>query len=153
KPMIQWVYERGRSSRAAEVIVATEDERVAQAAASFGATAVMTSVDLESGTDRVAEVARLGGWADDDIVVNLQGDEPMMPAALIDQVAAILESLPQAQMATLAVAIRSYEDWVNPNLAKVVTDHAGRALYFSRAPIPWNRDEPQNFKGARRHMG
>jgi 3-deoxy-manno-octulosonate cytidylyltransferase (CMP-KDO synthetase) len=153
KPMIQWVYERGRHSKAAEVIIATEDERIVDAARAFGGTAVMTSDDLESGTDRVAEVARISGWADDDIVVNLQGDEPMMPAALIDQVAGVLEALPHAQMATLAVAIRSHEEFINPNLAKVVTDLSGRALYFSRAPIPWNRDEPQNYAVARRHMG
>jgi 3-deoxy-manno-octulosonate cytidylyltransferase (CMP-KDO synthetase) len=153
RTMIEWVYERARRSRADEVIVATEDERIVKAAEGFGAKAAMTSASLESGTDRVAEVARLSAWADADIVVNLQGDEPMMPSTLIDQVAGILESLPQAQMATLAVPIRSYEDFINPNLAKVVADSAGRALYFSRAPIPWNRDEPRSFAGARRHMG
>jgi len=153
KPMIQWVYECGRSSKAAEVIVATEDERIVKAVDAFGAAAAMTSADLESGTDRVAEVARLRGWVDDDIVVNLQGDEPMMPPALIDQVAGMLEAKPGAQMATLAIAIKSYDDLINPNLAKVVTDPAGRALYFSRAPIPCNRDEPRDYVGARRHMG
>lgn len=153
KPMIQWVYERARNSKAHEVIVATEDERIVKAAQTFGATAVMTASSHESGTDRVAEVAHARGWGADDIVVNLQGDEPMMPSALIDQVAGVLEALPHAQMATLAVAIKSYEDFLNPNLAKVVTDASGRALYFSRAPIPWNRDDPKNFTAARRHMG
>src|SRR5688572_28351283 len=83
KPMIQWVYERGRSSKAAEVIIATEDERIVKAVEAFGGTAVITASEHESGTDRVAEVARIRGWADDDIVVNLQGDEPMMPRGLI----------------------------------------------------------------------
>jgi 3-deoxy-manno-octulosonate cytidylyltransferase (CMP-KDO synthetase) len=153
KPMIQWVYERARASKASEVIIATEDDRVMRAAQAFGGTAVMTATHHESGTDRAAEVARLRAWSPNDIVVNLQGDEPMMPPALIDQVAGVLEELPHVQMATLAIAISSHDDFVNPNLAKVVTDASGRALYFSRASIPWNRDEPESCVGARRHMG
>jgi len=153
KPMIQWVYERGRSSQAAEVIIATEDERIVKAAQAFGGTAMMTGSQHESGTDRVAEVARIRAWADNDIVVGLQGDEPMMPHRLIDQVAGVLEVLPHAGIATLARAITSREDFLNPMVAKVVTEASGRALYFSRAPIPWNRDEPNSFAGARRHMG
>ena len=102
KPMIQWVYERARASRAHEVLIATDDLLIVSAAHSFAAETVMTSTDHESGTDRIAEVARLRRWADTDIVVNVQGDEPVIPPALIDQVAALLEAHPSAQIATLA---------------------------------------------------
>jgi 3-deoxy-manno-octulosonate cytidylyltransferase (CMP-KDO synthetase) len=157
KPMIQWVYERARASRAHEVLIATDDLLIVSAAHSFDAETVMTSTDHESGTDRIAEVARLRGWADTDIVVNVQGDEPVIPPALIDQVAALLEAHPSAQIATLATPITSLEEFMDPNAVKVVTDTEGRALYFSRAPIPWERDgaKPgkQSFAGARRHVG
>jgi 3-deoxy-manno-octulosonate cytidylyltransferase (CMP-KDO synthetase) len=157
KPMIQWVYERARASRAHEVLIATDDLLIVSAAHSFDAETVMTSTDHESGTDRIAEVARLRGWADTDIVVNVQGDEPVIPPALIDQVAALLEAHPSAQIATLATPITSLEEFMDPNAVKVVTDTEGRALYFSRAPIPWERDGAkagkQSFAGARRHVG
>jgi 3-deoxy-manno-octulosonate cytidylyltransferase (CMP-KDO synthetase) len=155
--MIQWVYERARASRAHEVLIATDDLLIVSAAHSFDAETVMTSTDHESGTDRIAEVARLRGWADTDIVVNVQGDEPVIPPALIDQVAALLEAHPSAQIATLATPITSLEEFMDPNAVKVVTDTEGRALYFSRAPIPWERDGAkagtQSFAGARRHVG
>ncbi len=160
KPMIQWVYERARASRAHEVLIATDDLLIVSAAHSFGAETVMTSTDHESGTDRIAEVARLQGWADTDIVVNVQGDEPVIPPALIDQVAALLEAHPSAQIATLATPITSLAEFMDPNAVKVVTDREGRALYFSRAPIPWERDGAKagmlsqtSFAGARRHVG
>ena len=160
KPMIQWVYERARASRAHEVLIATDDLLIVSAAHSFGAETVMTSTDHESGTDRIAEVARLQGWADTDIVVNVQGDEPVIPPALIDQVAALLEAHPGAQIATLATPITSLAEFMDPNAVKVVTDMEGRALYFSRAPIPWERDGAKagmlsqtSFAGARRHVG
>jgi 3-deoxy-manno-octulosonate cytidylyltransferase (CMP-KDO synthetase) len=160
KPMIQWVYERARASRAHDVLIATDDLLIVSAAHSFGAETVMTAHTHESGTDRIAEVARIRGWADSDIVVNVQGDEPVIPPALIDQVASLLESHPSAQIATLATPITSLAEFMDPNVVKVVTDIAGRALYFSRAPIPWERDgapagpgSQTSHTGARRHVG
>ena len=160
KPMIQWVYERARASQAREVLIATDDLLIVSAAHSFGAETVMTAATHESGTDRIAEVARLQGWADSDIVVNVQGDEPVIPPALIDQVASLLQSNPSAQIATLATPITSLSEFMDPNAVKVVTDGEGRALYFSRAPIPWGRDgaaagfaSQTSFAGARRHVG
>lgn len=160
KPMIQWVYERACASRAREVLIATDDLLIVSAAHSFGAQTIMTESTHRSGTDRIAEVARLQKWADGDIVVNVQGDEPLIPAALIDQVGAVLESNPGAQIATLATAIGSIAEFMDPNAVKVVTDGEGRALYFSRAPIPWDRDgatagvvSQKSFSGARRHVG
>jgi 3-deoxy-manno-octulosonate cytidylyltransferase (CMP-KDO synthetase) len=158
--MIQWVYERARASRAHEVLIATDDLLIVSAAHSFDAETMMTSAEHESGTDRIAEVARLQGWAETDIVVNVQGDEPVIPPALIDQVAALLEAHPSAQIATLATPITSLAEFLDPNAVKVVTDTEGRALYFSRAPIPWERDGAKagmvsqtSFAGARRHIG
>jgi 3-deoxy-manno-octulosonate cytidylyltransferase (CMP-KDO synthetase) len=158
--MIQWVYERARASQAREVLIATDDLLIVSAAHSFGAETVMTAATHESGTDRIAEVARLQGWADADIVVNVQGDEPVIPPALIDQVALLLQSNPSAQIATLATPITSLSEFMDPNAVKVVTDGEGRALYFSRAPIPWERDgassgivSQTSFAGARRHVG
>jgi 3-deoxy-manno-octulosonate cytidylyltransferase (CMP-KDO synthetase) len=160
KPMIQWVYERARASRAREVLIATDDLLIVSAAHSFGAQTIMTASTHRSGTDRIAEVARVQRWADSDIVVNVQGDEPLIPAALIDQVGALLESNPGAQIATLATPIGSISEFMDPNAVKVVTDGEGRALYFSRAPIPWDRDgavagvvSQKSFSGARRHIG
>jgi 3-deoxy-manno-octulosonate cytidylyltransferase (CMP-KDO synthetase) len=160
KPMIQWVYERARASKAHEVLIATDDLLIVSAAHSFGAETVLTAATHESGTDRIAEVARLRGWADSDIVVNVQGDEPVIPPALIDQVASLLKANPRAQIATLATPIRSISEFMDPNAVKVVTDGEGRALYFSRAPIPWERDgassgiiSQTSFAGARRHVG
>jgi 3-deoxy-manno-octulosonate cytidylyltransferase (CMP-KDO synthetase) len=160
KPMIQWVHERARASRAREVLIATDDLLIVGAAHSFGAEAIMTAATHRSGTDRIAEVARLKGWADSDIVVNVQGDEPLIPPGVINQVATVLETNPGAQIATLATPIGSIAEFMDPNAVKVVTDAAGRALYFSRAPIPWERDgaaaEPvsqRSFAGARRHVG
>ena len=160
KPMIQWVYERARASRASEVLIATDDLLIVSAAHSFGGETVMTAHTHESGTDRIAEVARMRGWAESDIVVNVQGDEPVIPPALIDQVASLLESHPSAQIATLATPITSLEEFMDPNAVKVVSDITGRALYFSRAPIPWARDgapaglgSQTSHAGARRHVG
>jgi 3-deoxy-manno-octulosonate cytidylyltransferase (CMP-KDO synthetase) len=160
KPMIQWVYERACASRAREVLIATDDLLIVSAAHSFWAETIMTAQSHRSGTDRIAEVARLQGWDDSDIVVNVQGDEPLIPPALIDQVGAVLESNPGAEIATLATAIGSIAEFMDPNAVKVVTDREGRALYFSRAPIPWDRDgatagvvSQKSFSGARRHVG
>jgi 3-deoxy-manno-octulosonate cytidylyltransferase (CMP-KDO synthetase) len=160
KPMIQWVYERARASGAHEVLIATDDLLIVSAGHSFGAETVMTAATHQSGTDRIAEVAQLRGWADSDIVVNVQGDEPVIPPALIDQVAALLDSNASAQIATLATPITSLAEFMDPNAVKVVTDGQGRALYFSRAPIPWERDastgglaSQPSFQAARRHVG
>src|SRR5580658_4200199 len=160
KPMIQRVYECARRSGARLVIVATDDERIAQVARGFGAEVRMTAATLVCGTDRVAAVAVREQWGDADIVVNVQGDEPLMPEALIDQVAAELAARPGADIATLAVPLQSVSVLLDPNVAKVVTDLQQRALYFSRAPIPWARDgapaglaSQRSHVGARRHLG
>ena len=160
KPMLQWVYERACAAGAREVLIATDDERIISAARAFGAEAVPTARSHASGTDRIAEVARARRWPQEDIVVNVQGDEPLIPPALIGQVAALLQAHPQADVGTLATAITSVEELLDPNAVKVVTDASGRALYFSRAPIPWNRDSAplglasqRDCGGARRHVG
>ncbi len=160
KPMVQHVYERARSSGATEVFVATDDVRIEEACRGFGAGVVLTSPAHASGTDRIAEVAALRGWADEDIAVNVQGDEPLLPASLIDQVAALLSSHPEAGIATLGTPIASVEEFLDPNTVKVAATAQGRALYFSRAPVPWPRDgaaggldTQQRFEGAWRHLG
>ena len=120
----------------------------------------LTSLTHLSGTDRIAEVALQAGWPQDDVVVNLQGDEPLMPSGLVRQVAALLEQQPAAHIATLATRITGIAAFMDPNTVKVVTDASGRALYFSRAPIPWGRDtapaglaSQRGFGAARRHIG
>ena len=160
KPMLQWVYERASSAGASEVLIATDDERIGGAARAFGAEVVMTGRTHTSGTDRIAEVARVRQWAADEIVVNVQGDEPLIPAAAIAQVAALLANNPAGDIGTLATVLESLEELLDPNVVKVVTDIHGMALYFSRAPIPWNCDSAplglasqSNFAGARRHRG
>jgi 3-deoxy-manno-octulosonate cytidylyltransferase (CMP-KDO synthetase) len=140
KPMIEHVYERARESGARDVVIATDDDRIADAAEAFGANVCMTGDHHRSGTERIAEVADILDWPDETIVVNLQGDEPAMPAALIDQSAELLAGS-DADLATLASPLRSDEDFANPNVVKVVVDDHGNALYFSRATIPYPRDE------------
>ena len=152
RPMIAWVHERAAASGAAEVVVATDDERVAEAARAHGARVEMTGAHHQSGTDRVAEVAGRLRWADDDIVVNVQGDEPLVPPALIAQVARLLAASPDAAIATLATPVERPEELADPSTAKVVTDRSGRALYFSRAPLPWSRDGDRP-EPPRRHVG
>lgn len=139
KPMLQHVFERGSESHAREVVVATDDSRIADAAAAFGATVCMTGDQHRSGTERIAEVADLLDWDDEQIVVNLQGDEPAMPAILIDQCAELLEDA-TADISTLASPLLTLEDFENPNVVKVLRDDNGHALYFSRAAIPFPRD-------------
>jgi 3-deoxy-manno-octulosonate cytidylyltransferase (CMP-KDO synthetase) len=160
KPMVQWVYERARASGAEDVLIATDDSLILSAGHSFGSEVVMTDSTHTSGTDRIAEVARKRAWSEDQIVVNVQGDEPLIPPALIKQVAQLLETHPRADIATLATPIESLQEFLNPNVVKVVSDSQGRALYFSRAPIPWNRDgasaglaSQRAFAGSRRHVG
>ncbi|MFY9327758.1 MAG: 3-deoxy-manno-octulosonate cytidylyltransferase [Georgfuchsia sp.] len=140
KPMVVRVLEAATLSGASEVWVATDDERVAEAVMSHGGGVVMTRVDHSSGTDRIAEVADQMGWADSDIVVNVQGDEPLMDPALVAQVAQALAADEAAAIATAGYPIADAEDLFNPAVVKVVHDARGRALYFSRAPIPWHRN-------------
>lgn len=135
KPMLQHVYERAIASSAREVVIATDDQRIAAAAAGFGARVCMTGEQHRSGSERIAEVCDQLSWHDDLIVVNLQGDEPTMPPPLLDQCAALLDD-PAADIATLASPIASQQDFANPNVVKTVLDDAGYALYFSRSPIP-----------------
>ncbi len=139
KPMLQHVWHRARESGAGEVVIATDDERIVAAAEAFGALVCMTGERHRSGTERIAEVADLLDWDDSTIVVNLQGDEPAMPPALIDQVAGLLVAS-NADIATLASPLLSQADFENPNVVKVVRNQDGDALYFSRAAIPYARD-------------
>ena len=136
KPMIQHVYERGTESSARDVVVATDDERIADACESFKGTVCMTGDQHRSGSERIAEVCDIMDWNDDTIVVNLQGDEPTMPAVLIAECAALLEGT-DADIGTLASPIASDEDFQNPNVVKAVLRDDGTALYFSRAAIPY----------------
>ena len=143
RPMVQWVYERGVASGAEQVIVATDDERVYSAVKAFGGEVCMTSKTHESGTERLAEVVKQYKFAADTIIVNVQGDEPMIPAVNIKQLAANLIKL-QTQnvgMATLAESICSFNELSNPNVVKVVTDKNGLALTFSRSALPYDRDQ------------
>ena len=140
EPMIQHVHRVATRSAADEVWIATDDERIEAAAKDFGANVAMTSPQHTSGTERLAEVCDIQGWPDDLVVVNLQGDEPLMPPALIDQCAGLLTS-GDADMGTLASELFAPEDYDNPNVAKVIVDKDDNALYFSRAAIPFSRDE------------
>ncbi|WDH55070.1 3-deoxy-manno-octulosonate cytidylyltransferase [Pseudomonas chlororaphis] len=140
KPMIQHVWEQACKSGAQRVVVATDDARIVEACQGFGAEAVLTRQDHNSGTDRLAEVASQLGLDADAIVVNVQGDEPLIPPAVIDQVAANLAAHTEASMATLAEPIEDVETLFNPNVVKVVSDINGLALTFSRATLPWARD-------------
>ncbi len=140
KPMIQHVCERAQESRAGRVVVATDDARIEEACRRFGAEVIMTSPHHASGTDRLEEVARKLGLEADHRVVNVQGDEPLLPPALINQVADNLEQYPEVAIATLCERIHDPRQMFNPNVVKVVFDARGMAHYFSRAPIPWARD-------------
>lgn len=140
KTMIQRVYEQACKSAATSVIVATDDQRIFDAVKGFGGEVCMTSPEHLSGTDRLQEVAAHYGFLEDDIVVNVQGDEPLIPPQVIDQVANNLALNQAASVSTLSEPIDCLQDFQNPNVVKVVSDRSGSALYFSRAPIPWPRD-------------
>jgi 3-deoxy-manno-octulosonate cytidylyltransferase (CMP-KDO synthetase) len=142
-PMVARVAAQAKLSGALEVVVATDDEQVVAAAEAHGHRAVMTRVDHQSGSDRVMEVAQLSGWPDDALVVNVQGDEPLIPPQVITQVADLLERHSECDIATLCEPITASASLLDPNVVKVVIGAAQRALYFSRAPIPWDRE---NFK-------
>ncbi|VAW74504.1 3-deoxy-manno-octulosonate cytidylyltransferase [hydrothermal vent metagenome] len=141
KPMLEHVYQRAIECGADEIIVATDNEKVLQVAQDFGANVCMTRSDHRSGTDRIAEVCEQLQWSDDTIVVNLQGDEPLINPVLLSQVAQDLQNHPQVAMSTLCTAITSYTELFDPNVVKVVLDKNHCALYFSRAATPWKRDE------------
>jgi 3-deoxy-manno-octulosonate cytidylyltransferase (CMP-KDO synthetase) len=159
RPMVLHVLERALQAGAESVVVATDDVRVQQVVEAAGYQALMTSPDHQSGTERLVEVAEALDWPDDVLVVNVQGDEPLIDPALIREAARQLVLHDDAVMATLAHPIHDHADFINPNVVKVVPDEAGYALYFSRAPIPWPRDAfsaqqsmPHEF-GALRHIG
>jgi 3-deoxy-manno-octulosonate cytidylyltransferase (CMP-KDO synthetase) len=153
KPMICHVAERALAAGAAEVVIATDDERIAEAVKGAAVRICMTKSEHHTGTDRLSECARQLNWPDDRIVVNLQGDEPFAPAIGIRQVAELLAGSTSA-MATLGVGLASHAEFMNPNVVKLVHDGQGRALYFSRAPIPWPRDAPHSLPAeAMRHIG
>jgi 3-deoxy-manno-octulosonate cytidylyltransferase (CMP-KDO synthetase) len=154
KPMIQHVYERGLESGAGSVTVATDDLHVENAVRDFGGQVVLTSDHHLSGTDRLAEAVQILGLGDHEIIVNLQGDEPLMSPGLIGQVAAKLEQDKQADVATACTALDDEQLIADPNTVKVVCNRNGHALYFSRAPIPWLRDQDNGeVRRAWRHIG
>ena len=158
RPLVQWVWQCARASGAASVIIATDDVRIFDTATRFGADCLMTSAKHVSGTDRIAEVARVKSFAADDVVVNLQGDEPLMPPAVIGQIAEALSARPQIDIATAVAPILSLEEFLDSSCVKALRAPDGSALYFSRAPVPWPRDSvadglPTRFAGAWRHIG
>ncbi len=159
KPMVVHVAERAQQSGAKQTVVATDDVRIVDAVKQHGHEVMLTRSDHNSGTDRIAEVAIREGWQDDSIVVNVQGDEPLIETSLIIEVATALANNKEAVMATACHAIHFKADFLNPNIVKVVMDAQGHALYFSRAPIPYPRDAfandsdlPFDMK-AYRHIG
>lgn len=143
-PMVVRVAQRALASGASKVLIATDDERIAQVVQSYDYQALMTRIDHPSGTDRLAEAVALLDLPDEAIVVNVQGDEPLIDPTLINQVASALTLHPTAAMATCAAPIADVDDFFNPNVVKVVCDKTGMALYFSRAPIPWDREALAN---------
>lgn len=155
KPMIHHVVERAQQSSATAVYVATDDLRIQQSCQALGDKVVMTSPEHNSGTDRIEEVATRLGLDDDAIIVNVQGDEPLIPPEVINQVANDLACHPDAMICTLYEVMTDEDQANNPNMVKVVTDHAGYALYFSRAKIPFPRGDHDQalFTGFKRHIG
>ena len=156
--MIWWVWRQACAAGAESVVIATDDTRIAEVMTAQGADVAMTSTDHASGTDRLAEVVRQRGWAEDSIVVNVQGDEPLMPIANIKQVARELIEHPEASIATLSEPLASAEQLDDPSVVKVVASMSGNALYFSRAAIPFQRDQTEKsssllLAAARRHIG
>ncbi|MBT4804153.1 MAG: 3-deoxy-manno-octulosonate cytidylyltransferase [Legionellales bacterium] len=140
KPMIWHVYNRAVESGAVDVVIATDNNKIADVARDFGAQVCMTSSDHMSGTERIAEAAEALGYESDDIIVNLQGDEPLMPPSTIHQVANALDVHDSAKVSTIATELKDIDDVFNPNIVKVVINKRGYSIYFSRAPIPWERE-------------
>lgn len=156
RPLIQHVYERALASAAARIVIATDDARIAEVASAFGAEVCITSTEHSSGTERIAEVVQKLSIPEDMTIVNLQGDEPLMPSTLIRAVADTLNTHPQASMATAMHAITDETMMANPNVVKVVCDRDNFALYFSRAPIPWQAEHGERASKhakAFRHIG
>jgi len=141
KPMVVWVVEQAKKSGAKSVVVATDDQRIYDVVTQFGYDVVMTQPDHQSGTDRIAEVASLLAWREDTLVINVQGDEPLIEPEIIQQVAEKLASDDAVDMSTACFPINNWEDFINPNVVKVVFDDDAHAMYFSRAPIPYPRDQ------------
>ena len=158
KAMVVRVAEQAQASGAHTVLVATDDERIAAVCRAEGVDVVLTSAEHPSGTDRLSEVARIKGWAAEDIIVNVQGDEPLLPALLVQQVAQLLQDQPASSMSTLCEPIHSLEEFQRDSIVKVVMSKRNQALYFSRAAIPYDREgakqaEPQLPDQAYRHLG
>ena len=158
RTLIEHVYRRACSANAESVVIATDSAEVCELAGGFGATAVMTSTNHKSGSDRIAECIGILGWAQDTLVVNLQGDEPLMPAACLDQVAELLQKSPSADVASLYLPVSEKAELDDSNVVKVVTAQSGQALYFSRSMIPCPRGlAPENLLTAetpwKRHVG
>ncbi len=157
KPMVVRVADRCRESRAEDVVVAVDHKEVFDAVKDYGHTAVMTSVEHTSGTDRILEVAAFKSWGEKDLVVNVQGDEPSIPASNIDQIIELLKENRKNHIVTLCEPIADKDEFFDPNVVKVVTSLNGYALYFSRAPIPYPRDslsrESCIYNFASRHIG
>jgi 3-deoxy-manno-octulosonate cytidylyltransferase (CMP-KDO synthetase) len=158
RPLLQWVWDAAMRSGAASVIIATDDARIRSAAAAFGADVAMTSAEHLSGTDRIAEVARARGLPPAAIVINLQGDEPLVPPAVPALIAAALDEHPECGIATAAAPLASLAEFLDPSCVKALRSLAGEALYFSRASVPWPRDaaaggRPGDYSHALRHIG
>ena len=158
KPMIHRTYERARESKAEQIIVATDDDGIARAVDSFGGTVFRSQSEHATGTDRIAETVENLRFEKNRIIVNLQGDEPCVPGGLIDQVAECLAEASEAEMATVSLPLVRHEDVNDPSVVKVVVDRSGYALYFSRAPIPFFREDVPTDSGIhprymRRHIG
>ncbi len=160
KPMIAHVCERALEAGADDIIVATDNEQIKNTVCALGIKAVMTNPNHQSGTERITETVKHCGWGDSDIIVNLQGDEPLIPPTIIREVAAALANQQTVGIATLAAKIIDPQEIFNPNAVKVVVNKMGYALYFSRAPIPWERDafvnsgrEPSGKIAYLRHIG
>lgn len=152
--LLQRVYEQAKKSAAQAVVIATDDSRIEAAALAFGAQVIMTSSQHRSGSDRIAEAVQHLGWTGDCLLVNLQGDEPLMPPACLDQVAVLLHERPDAAVASLWWPVSSADEFTSRNAVKLVHDNTGQALYFSRAPIPGNqRDGSSGWENACRHIG
>ena len=161
KPMIHRVFDQAAKTSISEIIVATDDERIEQSLREAGYAVCMTRADHPSGTDRLAEVAELLQLSDEDIVINVQGDEPLIPVAVVEQVAQLLRDNGQASIATLSTPITDNQTLQNPNVVKVISNLSGQAIYFSRAPIPWHRASANHAAGTenidgfpyQRHIG
>lgn len=145
KPLIEWTWRKALNSQASRIIIATDSEKIAAHMTKEGAQVILTDPRHPSGTDRLSEVARKKKLADDEIIVNWQGDEPFLPTELIDKVASAFINAPLASITTIGVPLKSWQELANPNIVKIVINKQNEALYFSRAPIPYPRDQEENL--------